>query len=335
MRRHAIAFYLLLFTIALTFFLITWGGIVKSSGSSLGCPDWPLCYGQMIPDASYLSEEAARQLFWEYGHRLLGASVGVCSILLLALLWGGHPTQGSLRGPAAFLLGLVIFQGLLGGMTVLHAEGPSGQTSPVITTFHLGTSLLVLLLEVWLAREAWLRRRAERTAAVWPAAAARSVLVVVGAGLLLIYLQIILGAVVRHSGATWAAGTGPRAAFLGVDPETGVFMLFSSEPFAMLNLLHRYFAIGVATVVALTGIWCWMRVGRIGGAAQQALVWLAPALVVFQILVGIGMIAMSFDLMMRTMHLSVAAALLMAQFLLWIELLRASRGADPADAADR
>jgi heme A synthase len=323
MRRFQLAFPLLLFTSALTLFIIVWGGIVKSSGSSLGCPDWPTCYGQLIPDTSYLTPEEARQLFWEYGHRVIGALIGLCCIVAAALLWRPHPARRSLRGPALALLGLVVFQGLLGGLTVLHAED-HGRTSPLISTFHLGFSMIILLTAVWLTGEVGRRRSDLPVSAGWPSAPARAALGWSVAALLAIYGQILIGAVVRHTGAGFAAGFGPRASVLGVDPQTGVLIAFSSDPFVMLNLAHRYIAVAVAVLIVLAAVKTWLRLGEASSGSRKQLIWLPTLAVLFQILVGTGMIAMRFPLFMRTLHLAVAALALVAQLLVVLALHRAA-----------
>jgi heme A synthase len=143
--------------------------------------------------------------------------------------------------------------------------------------------------------------------------------------LVALYLQIILGALVRHLGATWAAGMGPTAALLGVDPATHAPILWSSEPMAMLNMLHRYAALAVSGLIALSGVLAFARRAPAAGVSSALVALLPTVVVVLQVIVGIGMIAMSFRLEMRTAHLALAALALAAQFLLVLRLATAVR----------
>jgi heme A synthase len=320
MRRLQLALALAVFLALLTLFMISWGALVKSTGSSLGCPDWPLCYGQIIPDASHLSPEQARQLFWEYGHRLIGIALGLCCIALAGLLW----KASGLRRHGLALLGLIVIQGLMGGATVLYAE-KHGTTSPHMSTFHLGTSMLVLLYPIWIAGAIRRALHGPASAPVWPGDAARRAVAINVLALCALYVQIVLGAAVRHSGATFAAAWGPSAALLGIDPQTRAIVLFSSDPFLMLNLVHRYVAVGVALLIVLTAVVTWRRLGALGGERLKMLIWLPTLAVLFQVFVGVGMIAMDFALFMRTLHLVVAALALIAQFLLVAAICRSAR----------
>ena len=63
--RNPILSFLLLTSIVFCLFQISLGGFVRVSGSGLGCPDWPLCYGEIIPPMSY-------ETLIEWGHRTSG-----------------------------------------------------------------------------------------------------------------------------------------------------------------------------------------------------------------------------------------------------------------------
>jgi heme A synthase len=79
--------------LASTLALIALGGLVRITGSGLGCPDWPLCHGSIIPPF-----ELAPWI--EYMHRLAAASVSVLVLLYTALAWWRYRAHGWLLAPA-------------------------------------------------------------------------------------------------------------------------------------------------------------------------------------------------------------------------------------------
>src|SRR5438552_4014624 len=97
-------------TAAATFALLIIGSLVHATGSSLACPDWPLCYGQIFP-------KMEGGIFFEHGHRLAAAAVIIATGGLCALVWK-HRRERSLRALATLAVGLVLVQAALGAITV-------------------------------------------------------------------------------------------------------------------------------------------------------------------------------------------------------------------------
>lgn len=124
--------------VAATYLLIVLGGLVRITGSGLGCGDeWPVCHGRLIPQFS----DTATLIEWS--HRLVA---GVVSTLVVALAagvwWRRHRGVGSGEwsdpGKAAYLaLGLLVVQVLLGAITVKL------QLPPWTIVLHLGTAMLL------------------------------------------------------------------------------------------------------------------------------------------------------------------------------------------------
>lgn len=106
LHRYAI------FLAVCTLFLVVAGASVTSTESGLSVPDWPLSYGQVMP-------EMKGGIFYEHGHRMVATTVGFLTIIMAIWLWRADPRPWMKRlGFAA--LGGVILQGVLGGLTVIY-----------------------------------------------------------------------------------------------------------------------------------------------------------------------------------------------------------------------
>jgi cytochrome c oxidase assembly protein subunit 15 len=167
---------------AATLFLMALGSATRVMNAGLACPDWPLCYGELIPH-----QQMNLQVFLEWFHRLIASSMGLFAIALVSLSWWyRRAVPGWLPGASAFALGLIIFQGVLGGLTVTEMLRFD------IVTAHLATGLLFFttLLAIGVA--------------LLPYQGTGSVGKLPWAGLVaavLVYLQSILGALVSSQ---WA-----------------------------------------------------------------------------------------------------------------------------------
>src|SRR5215475_3244373 len=103
-HRFAIA------TVVATYLLILIGGLVHGTGSSLACPDWPTCYGSLMP-------KMEGGVMVEHGHRLAAATVVVLTLALALLLtFRATPVQRRLRPWGWLAVALVAVQALLGGL---------------------------------------------------------------------------------------------------------------------------------------------------------------------------------------------------------------------------
>jgi cytochrome c oxidase assembly protein subunit 15 len=115
-----------------TLLLMAVGSATRVMNAGLACPDWPLCYGQLIP-----SQQMNLQVFLEWFHRLDAALIGVSAIALMVLSWWYRSSlPGWMPWASSFALALIFFQGVLGGLTVTELLRFD------IVTAHLGTALL-------------------------------------------------------------------------------------------------------------------------------------------------------------------------------------------------
>jgi len=278
---------------AATYLLILIGGLVHGTGSSLACPDWPTCYGTMMP-------KMEGGVLVEHSHRLAAGSVMILTLVLtIAMFRSKQPLHRRLRPFAALAMSLVVVQALLGGITVLL------RLPTPVSTMHTGVSLLFFLTTLYVA----VRSRPPRveadvdadTAALPRALPARAVwLALVSA--VAIYFQMVLGGLVRHSGAALACTDLPlcRGA---IWPD--------AHPTVLIHVLHRMNALVVAGLVLASSI-VTFRHAR-GRAGLRALAVIAPLLVAVQITLGVLAIVTFLDLATVESHLAVATALLATQ----------------------
>ncbi len=261
-------------TLALTLCLMMLGGLVHSTGSSLACPDWPLCYGQVFP-------EMKGGVLIEHSHRLLASLVGLLTILLFALSCRKSQSDRGLTKICGLALALVIFQGLLGGLTVIY------QLPTAVSTAHLGTSMLFLSTIFWiLLRSDFGPTQGQALPGFLKLA------------LVALYLQILLGALVRHTGAAIVCPDIPLC--------FGMLWPVDLHPTTRLHMLHRMMAVVVTFILIAAGL----RMRRAGRPLNQ--LGIATALLVcVQVMLGIMSVLTKLAVVAVTAHLAIAAMLLL------------------------
>ncbi|MDX2272704.1 MAG: COX15/CtaA family protein [Cyanobacteriota bacterium] len=115
-----------------TLFLMALGSATRVMNAGLSCPDWPLCYGEIVP-----AQQMNLQVFLEWFHRLVASSLGLVVLIVTGLSWFYRQRLAPWIPMAmSWALGLVMVQGLLGGLTVTELLRFD------IVTAHLGTGLL-------------------------------------------------------------------------------------------------------------------------------------------------------------------------------------------------
>ncbi len=172
-----------------TFPLLWIGGLVTTTDAGMAVPDWPNTYGYnlfLYPWQTWLL--GPWDLFIEHGHRLLASTVGMLTIGLLVLILRNENRRW-MKGIGFAALALVILQGVLGGMRVLLDERTlamlHGCTGPAF--FAVTVAMAVFTSRSWL--------RATDSSPTDGAGIIRRLTLVVA---VLAYLQLVLGAVVRH-----------------------------------------------------------------------------------------------------------------------------------------
>lgn len=139
---------------SLAFIVIILGAYVRLSDAGLGCPDWPGCFGKITApkDAQELSlardayphvEVDSAKAWKEMIHRYFASFLGLLIIGMAYLAWRNRKAEGQQLMLPVLLVGLVIFQGMLGMWTVTQL------VHPTIVTLHLLAGLLTLALLFW------------------------------------------------------------------------------------------------------------------------------------------------------------------------------------------
>lgn len=180
-----------------TVLLIAAGGMVTSTDSGLAVPDWPNTYGQFM--FTFPLDKMVGGVYYEHGHRLIASGVGFLTIVLAVWTWWVDPRPW-LRRLGFAALGAVILQGLLGGLTVLFL------LPAPISVGHAGLAQLFFCLTLAIA--VFTSRGWRQSSHAPDDAMLRKVAVATTA---LVYVQILLGATMRHTEAGMAIPDFPWA----------------------------------------------------------------------------------------------------------------------------
>jgi cytochrome c oxidase assembly protein subunit 15 len=175
------------FTAGATLLLICSGGMVTSKGVGLAVPDWPTTFGYnmfLFPVSKWVGG-----ILFEHTHRLIASAVGLLTIVLAVWLWREEDRR-YVRRLGLIAVGAVIFQGVLGGLRVTMLKDQIG-------IFHacLAQAFFGLLVVIALVTSRTWRSLAGISRARYPAPWSRNIAI---ATALLIYLQLALGATMRH-----------------------------------------------------------------------------------------------------------------------------------------
>ena len=183
---------LLLATAIMTYLLIVIGGIVRVTGSGLGCPDWPTCFGKWIPP---LQADA----LIEYAHRLTATLTSPLILASAYFGWRKYAHEKLISRPLVWSIVLLGFQGLLGGVVVLM------ETPPDLVAVHMGNALLILGLIIlpYIAANSMGERQGAKLDFSSPFGKLTAWTTVV------IFVVLLSGAIVVGSGSTYACAGWP------------------------------------------------------------------------------------------------------------------------------
>jgi cytochrome c oxidase assembly protein subunit 15 len=303
-HRPALHRYAILVAVA-TAALLFIGGLVTSTGSALAVPDWPLSFGQVFP-------RMTGGVLFEHGHRMAAATVGLLTVVLALWLWRAEPRRWVRRLGAA-ALAAVVLQGVLGGITVLL------KLPVTVAVAHAGLAEIFFCLTVAIAlvtSRSWLDAPAPA-----PEAGGPSLRVLSAVTVAVVYVQILAGALVRHTGAGLSIPDFPLA-FGRVWPS-------AVSGLVAYQMLHRAGAVVAAAFVAWTVAITLRRHGGVPALRRPALA--LALLLAWQIYLGAAIIWTRRAVVPTTTHVLSGALVLATSLVL---ALRAGRLLAP-NAADR
>jgi protoheme IX farnesyltransferase len=257
--------------------LIAWGGVVRTTGSGDGCPDWPKCFGHWIPPLEYHS-------LIEYTHRSLALLSGVLLAAQVVVVFARLRNRPELTWPAALVLPLFFFQAALGAVVVRTGLDPGW------VTVHFAFAMIALAVPVWMLVAAFTDGR---RGAGEPRFARLATLTALAT-----FALLLVGTYVRARSAglvftDWPLMNGRLVPTLG-GAATAMFA-------------HRVLAAAVAVLV----VWLLIRVRTIPGrpSALVGLVGLLVGLYLAQVAVGAANVLSGLAVWARATHVALAAAI--------------------------
>jgi cytochrome c oxidase assembly protein subunit 15 len=277
------------------FLLLIIGGMVNATGSSLACPEaFVVCHKSILPAMT-------GGVLYEHGHRLAAMTVGTVQIFLTILIWRRRP---ELRWLGALLLCMVLAQGLFGATGHLLL-GMSYFAMLVYTVFKLRPAPSAMELD----RHEKLRDELGTTR--------RWIAVACGA----VFAQLLLGALVRHFGASLACIGMPACTATGTWMPEGVGQT--------VHMIHRTFGCIVAIVTTLAAV----KLFRTAKSWRdlRTLMVLAPVLVAAQITLGVIVVLSSRAVPIAVLHFAGAASLWALWMSAWLMTGRRQPAIDLVD----
>ena len=273
--------------------LIFAGGLVTSTGSGLSVPDWPNTYGWFM--FTFPLEKMVGGIRYEHSHRLIASTVGFLILVLAVWLWRSEPRRW-VRRLGYLALAAVITQGILGGITVLwYLPDP-------ISIAHAGLAQIVFCLTTAIALF---------TSRSWASAVAPAVDDVVLRRLTIVttawvYVQILIGAVMRHTDAGLAIPDFPLAFGHLIPPQW--------DPKIAIHFAHRVGALVASALIVATAGHVFYHHRRSGVLVRPSVLLLS--LLAVQITLGALTVLTARHYVINSLHVVTGASVLVTSLVL-------------------
>jgi heme A synthase len=241
-------------TAVFAYLQIALGGVVRVSGSGLGCPDWPLCHGRPYPPADL-------HAIIEYSHRTVGAITGLLVIVTVVAAWVVFRSR---RPVVAWLatasLGAIAVEGGLGGVVVVN------ELQPWLVAVHLGLAMIILGGLIGAAA------MSQSDSAGAPSAGFRRLAALTVAAT---YVLLLTGSAVVATGADNSCNSWPLC---------GGGFTFDVSGVNAVTMLHRGFVLIASVLIVYFAIAAWRRFAGVPG--MRFFAGLTLGVLAAQVLVG-------------------------------------------------
>lgn len=318
-----------LFTAVNTFVLIFLGGLVTSTGSGLSVPDWPTTYGENM--FTFPIDKWVGGIKYEHGHRLFASYVGLLTTVLA--VWLGLKAQRPWLKRAGYsALVLVIVQGILGGLTVLYLL-----PTPVSVAHGMtAQSFLCLVSIIALGTSSWWTT----TTSARDSEALRTMSLVMTAASAVIFVQLALGALLRHTYSGLSVPDFPLA-YGQLFPSLDADALASYQQQLLddrlkfpgdrpvqayqivIHMLHRSWAYIAAAVLLAAGTMLRKGRRRLEGFERHGALLIGSVLIQFTL--GALTVLSRKEILITTAHVAVGAATLVVCVVTAVQLHRLRR----------
>lgn len=278
--------FLLNFIIFLTFDLMLLGAGVRTMDAGLTCPDWPLCFGKLVPKYHF-------GVYLEFAHRVIAGLVGILYMFFFVKVWRKKEFS-KIRLLSCVGLFFLIAQIIMGGLTVLKL------LEAYIVTLHLSLAAAFLLTLVFIQKI--LTTKAEKAFKLNTNRVAKMFRGLTIGGILFVFLQIVLGGLV--------ASTYSGLVCIDFPTCNGEFFPTMVGPIA-IQMLHRFGAYGIATLVFglfMLAIFCYKKIGL--RRKQRVIATQIFFLVATQIYVGVMNLKLLMPALLSVFHLALALTIL-------------------------
>ena len=302
-----------------TLFLIFVGGMVTSTGSGLSVPDWPLSYGTLFPPM-------VGGIFYEHGHRMVASVVGLMTLILAVWL---HFSEERfwVKAVGYCALGAVICQGVLGGITVLF------YLPTAVSVSHGVLAQTFFLLTIFLAYS----QSRERS---WRSDMPVAIEIKLQRGVFMlcciVYVQLIFGAIMRHTGSGLAVYDFPTMAGQWWPTLNDQFLSrvndwrfehtldFVAMSNVVFHLIHRFGAVVVCLAVVHVNVMA--RKCALPNIQQiKVSLWMLNIMIIIQVLLGVTSVLTLKAPTITSLHVMGGASILGFSFLLLLLILPVSK----------